>query len=88
MLSVAPGGLAERGFGRLLALTASGDRPVNYRTIATLRGAELLTKFARSRVVWEFLQQKTELQDVDHELFNLLAAHAATAIYSAQLAQG
>ena len=29
---------------------------MNYRTIATLRGAELLTKFARSKVVWEFVQ--------------------------------
>jgi signal peptidase I len=29
---------------------------VNYRTIATMRGAELLKKVARSKVVWEFVQ--------------------------------
>lgn len=37
-------------------------------------------------VIWEFLQQKSELADVDHELLNLLAAHAASAIQSALLA--
>jgi hypothetical protein len=37
-------------------------------------------------VIWEFLQQKTELQDVDFELFNLLAAHAAFALQGAKLA--
>jgi nitrate/nitrite-specific signal transduction histidine kinase len=37
-------------------------------------------------VVWEFLQQKTELADVDHELLNLLAAHAASALQGAKLA--
>jgi hypothetical protein len=37
-------------------------------------------------VIWEFLQQKTELADVDHELFNLLAAHAAFALQGAKLA--
>ena len=37
-------------------------------------------------VVWEYLRQKTELADVDHELLNLLAAHAASALQSAKLA--
>jgi hypothetical protein len=37
-------------------------------------------------VIWEFLKQKTELVEVDHELFNLLAAHAASALQSAKLA--
>ena len=36
-------------------------------------------------VVWEFLQQKTEMADVDYELLNLLAAHAASALQSAKL---
>jgi hypothetical protein len=36
-------------------------------------------------VIWEFLPQKTELADVDHELLNLLAAHAASALTSATL---
>ena len=57
------------------------DHPV---TVSPLR---IRDRVVGAIVVWEFLQQKTELQDVDHELFNLLAAHAATAIYSAQLAQ-
>ena len=37
-------------------------------------------------VIWEFLQQKTEMADVDYELLNLLAAHAASALQSAKLA--
>ncbi len=36
-------------------------------------------------VIYKFLQQKTELAKVDHELFTLLAGHAATAIFSAKL---
>lgn len=36
--------------------------------------------------VWEFLQQKTELADVDYEIFNLLGAHAASALEAARLA--
>ena len=31
------------------------------------------------------LQQKTTLQDVDYELFNLLGAHAASALQGAKL---
>jgi hypothetical protein len=37
-------------------------------------------------VVWDLLPQKPGLEYVDHELFNLLAAHAATAILGAKLA--
>ncbi len=36
-------------------------------------------------VVWEMLQQKTSLADVDYELFNLLCAHAASALQGAKL---
>jgi len=36
-------------------------------------------------LIWEFLPQKSELADVDHELLNLLAVHAASAILSAKL---
>jgi hypothetical protein len=36
-------------------------------------------------LVYRFLPQKTELATVDHELFTLLAGHAATAIFSAKL---
>ena len=36
-------------------------------------------------MVYRFLPQKTQLAHVDHELFTLLAGHAATAIFSAKL---
>jgi hypothetical protein len=37
-------------------------------------------------VIWDLLAQKTALADVDYELFNLLAAHAASALQGAYLA--
>lgn len=36
--------------------------------------------------IWDFLQQKTELLEVDFEIFNLLGAHAASALEAARLA--
>lgn len=36
--------------------------------------------------IWQFLRQKLGLEDVDYELFNLLAAHAASALEGAKLA--
>lgn len=36
-------------------------------------------------LVYKFLPQKTHIAHVDHELFTLLAGHAATAIFSAKL---
>ncbi len=36
--------------------------------------------------IWDFLTQKTELVDVDFELFDLLGAHAASALEAACLA--
>jgi GAF domain len=36
--------------------------------------------------IWDLLAQKTALADVDYELFNLLAAHAASALQGAWLA--
>jgi hypothetical protein len=36
-------------------------------------------------VIWDLLQQKTALQDVDYELFNLLGSHAAAALQGAKL---
>ena len=35
--------------------------------------------------IWEFLQQKTELAEVDYDIFNLLGAHAASALEAARL---
>lgn len=36
-------------------------------------------------VIWDLLQQKTTLQEVDYELFNLLGAHAASSLQGAKL---
>jgi hypothetical protein len=36
--------------------------------------------------IWDFLQQKTELAEVDYEIFNLLGSHAASALEAARLA--
>jgi nitrate/nitrite-specific signal transduction histidine kinase len=36
-------------------------------------------------VIWDLLVQKTALADVDYELFNLLGAHAASALIGAKL---
>lgn len=36
-------------------------------------------------VLFKMLPQKTKLQEVDRELFNLLAGHAATALFAAKL---
>jgi nitrate/nitrite-specific signal transduction histidine kinase len=36
-------------------------------------------------VIWDMLPQKTALQEVDHELFNLLGAHAGSALQGAKL---
>lgn len=36
-------------------------------------------------IIYRFLQQKQELRRVDHELFGLLAGHAATALFAAKL---
>lgn len=35
--------------------------------------------------IWDFLSQKTELAEVDFEIFNLLGAHAASALEAARL---
>jgi hypothetical protein len=36
--------------------------------------------------IWDFLQQKTELAEVDYEIFTLLGSHAASALEAARLA--
>lgn len=36
-------------------------------------------------VIYRFLQQKKKLEPVDHELFTLLAGHAATAVFASKL---
>lgn len=38
-------------------------------------------------VVYKLLEQKNDFSEIDHELFSLLAGHAATALFSARLYQ-
>lgn len=77
------GRVAESGevhYGPLLSgVTPDADPPI-----------AVPLKF-RDRVVgviaiWELLVQKTELAEVDYEIFNLLGAHAASALEAARLA--
>jgi len=62
-------------------LSSRGDleRPV---IVVPLRTRD---KIVGAVVVWDLLQQKTALQEVDYELFNLLGAHAASALQGAKL---
>src|SRR5262249_25424045 len=57
-----------------LPLRADLERPA---IIVPLRIRE---KVVGAIVVWDLLQQKTSLAEVDYELFNLLGAHAASAL--------
>jgi nitrate/nitrite-specific signal transduction histidine kinase len=45
-------------------------------------------KVVGALAIWDFLIQKTELVEVDYEIFNLLGAHAASALEAARLAAG
>jgi hypothetical protein len=63
---------------------AKGPRHLERPLIVT--PLRIKDKVVGAIVIWEFLQQKTELADVDFELFNLLAAHAAFALQGAKLA--
>jgi nitrate/nitrite-specific signal transduction histidine kinase len=62
-----------------LPLRADLERPA---IIVPLR---IRDKVVGAIVVWDLLQQKTSLAEVDYELFNLLGAHAASAIQGAKL---
>jgi nitrate/nitrite-specific signal transduction histidine kinase len=62
-----------------LPLRADLERPA---IIVPLRIRE---KVVGAIVVWDLLQQKTSLAEVDYELFNLLGAHAASALQGAKL---
>jgi hypothetical protein len=63
-----------------LRVRADLDRPM---IIVPLKIRE---KVVGTVIVWDLLAQKTALADVDYELFNLLAAHAASALQGAFLA--
>ena len=56
------------------------ERPV---VVAPLR---IKDRVVGAIVIWELLAQKSGIEDVDHELLNLLGAHAATALLGAKLA--
>jgi hypothetical protein len=62
-----------------LRARADLERPV---TVVPLKIKEVVVG---AIVIWDFLSQKTALADVDYELFNLLAAHAASSLQGAWL---
>ena len=70
--------------------TASGCARAPIWRTSIGRSSSCRSRFATSVVgvviIWDLLSQKTALADVDYELFNLLAAHAASALQGAWLA--
>jgi len=80
------GRVAETGtpyFGTVTARRGGPPRPdVEPGICVPLRSQG---RIAGVIVAWDFLQQKTELADVDYEIFNLLGAHAASALEAARL---
>ena len=60
--------------------------PVDIERPAFVTPLRIRDKIVGAIAVWEFLKQKPGIEDVDHELFNLLAAHAASALQGARLA--
>jgi GAF domain len=87
--------LVKAGEGVIGGVVATGQplidatphrEPRNLERPLIVTPLRIKEKVVGAIVIWEFLQQKTELQDVDYELFNLLAAHAAFALQGAKLA--
>jgi hypothetical protein len=66
--------------GERLRMRADLERPL---IIVPLK---IRDKVVGALIIWDLLSQKTALADVDYELFNLLAAHAASALQGAWLA--
>jgi hypothetical protein len=66
--------------GERLRMRADLERPL---IIVPLK---IRDKVVGAIIIWDLLSQKTALADVDYELFNLLAAHAASALQGAWLA--
>jgi hypothetical protein len=88
---VPEGALADGRVGQALA---SGQRFIDESRLAARADLTLPSivvplrirdKVVGAIVVWDLLVQKTALADVDYELFNLLAAHAAFALQGAKL---
>jgi hypothetical protein len=81
------------GEGRIGQVVASGlpeisgtyHGPFNIEHPAIVTPLRIKDRVVGAIVVWEFFRQKTGIEDVDHELFNLLAAHAASALLGARL---
>src|SRR5207248_3211097 len=83
---------ADQGaVGEVLKLGAPFFAPERFGLRADLRHPSIVVplrirdKVVGVIIVWDLLQQKTALQEVDYELFNLLGAHAASAIQAAKL---
>jgi hypothetical protein len=61
-------------------------RPVDLERPLIVSPLRIKDRVVGAIVIWDLLKQKTELVDVDYEIFNLLAAHAASALQGAKLA--
>ena len=70
--------------GKLLVEPGAHKGGVDLARPLLVSPLKIRDKVVGAIVVWEFLQQKTELADVDHELLNLLAMHAASSLQSAK----
>jgi nitrate/nitrite-specific signal transduction histidine kinase len=76
------GGVAQSGRAQILAEPGLKPRPDQGPLVVTpLRIKDATVGVI---VIWSFLVQKKSLVEVDHELFNLLEAHAAGAIQAAK----
>jgi nitrate/nitrite-specific signal transduction histidine kinase len=77
--------LAERPSYTEFEPAAPDPRADPPRVVVPLRMGE---KSVGALAIWELLAHKGALDSVDYELFNLLAAHAASALEAARLAAG
>jgi hypothetical protein len=66
-------------------ISDAARKPLDLQHPAIVTPLRIKDRVVGAIVIWDFLQQKTRLEEVDHELFNLLAAHAASALQAAKL---
>ena len=62
-----------------------GDYTLDYNAPAVCVPLKIKDQTIGVLSIYKFLQQKKRLASVDHELFTLLAGHAATALFAAKL---
>jgi hypothetical protein len=82
------------GSGRIGEAAKTGEIYINDRTAAGVEAEDSLTacipltlagKVTGAIAIFRLLPQKAGVEDVDRELFDLLATHAATALYTTSL---